>query len=54
LEIPDVWPPKNAKESFYLAQDKLTTASQMVWFQEFISDPKKQFFTEDHQKKESR
>jgi putative CocE/NonD family hydrolase len=46
----DVWPPKNAvKESFYLAQDKLMTASQNgVGFQEFISDPKKPVpFTED-------
>ncbi|MGO4816851.1 CocE/NonD family hydrolase [Flavobacterium sp. W22_SRS_FP1] len=46
----DAWPPKNVvKESFYLAQDKLTTAVQNDGgFQEFISDPKKPVpFTED-------
>jgi putative CocE/NonD family hydrolase len=46
----DVWPPKNVvKESFYLSQDKLTTAVQNDGgFQEFISDPKKPVpFTED-------
>ena len=46
----DVWPPKNAaKESFYLAQNKLmTTALNNGGFQEFISDPKKPVpFTED-------
>jgi hypothetical protein len=46
----DVWPPKNAaKESFYLAQNKLmTTALNDGGFQEFISDPKKPVpFTED-------
>ncbi|EIA07779.1 CocE/NonD family hydrolase [Flavobacterium frigoris] len=46
----DVWPPKNVvKESFYLAQDKLTTTAQNNGeFQEFISDPKKPVpFTED-------
>jgi putative CocE/NonD family hydrolase len=46
----DVWPPKNAaKESFYLANDKLMTAVPIeVGFQEFISDPKKPVpFTED-------
>ncbi|MFQ3173707.1 MAG: putative CocE/NonD family hydrolase [Flavobacterium sp.] len=46
----DAWPPKNVvKESFYLSQDKLTTAVQNDGgFQEFISDPKKPVpFTED-------
>ncbi|TDE04000.1 CocE/NonD family hydrolase [Flavobacterium hiemivividum] len=46
----DVWPPKNsAKESFYLANDKLmTSVPTEVGFQEFISDPKKPVpFTED-------
>jgi len=46
----DVWPPKNVvKESFYLAQDQLTTTAQKDGdFQEFISDPKKPVpFTED-------
>ena len=46
----DVWPPKNmAKESFYLAQDKIMTgAANDGGFQEFISDPKKPVpFTED-------
>jgi putative CocE/NonD family hydrolase len=46
----DAWPPKNVvKECFYLAQDKLTTATQNDGeFQEFISDPKKPVpFTED-------
>jgi putative CocE/NonD family hydrolase len=46
----DVWPPTNVvKESFYLSQDKLTTAVQNDGgFQEFISDPKKPVpFTED-------
>lgn len=46
----DVWPPKNAaKESFYLANDKIMTAVPLeVGFQEFISDPKKPVpFTED-------
>jgi putative CocE/NonD family hydrolase len=46
----DAWPPKNVvKESFYLAQDKLTAKVQNDGgFQEFISDPKKPVpFTED-------
>ncbi|WP_338408352.1 CocE/NonD family hydrolase [uncultured Flavobacterium sp.] len=46
----NAWPPKNVvKESFYLSQDKLTTAEQNDRkFQEFISDPKKPVpFTED-------
>jgi putative CocE/NonD family hydrolase len=46
----DAWPPENVvKESFYLAEDKLTTVtSNDGGFQEFISDPKKPVpFTED-------